>query len=355
MRHSPGAPAIDGRLHNRLHGARVALLLTLGAAILPSAAQTQTPVTPASASQTAALRIDFVNADLSDVIRSVATALGVNIVVTDVPPRRITFRTPEPVPAAQAGSVLEGILASQGLVLVANGPVFQVLPTDKRPPTGPLHAGKTLPDPPPLGLITQIVPLDYMRADEAVSLLHDVADKEARVEVVPRSNAVLITDRGVNVARYLELLRQIDVKTGGEAGLSTYVYPLKHANATELATTLGQVFGATVIAPTSRAAYRRSRARDCQTRSRTSSRVSWSPCNSASMFPCRPQVQRRLQPTVRKHRVAECPADWSEGQRSSPTRRPTPWSFARRRRTSRSCKAQLSSSMSDPRRCCSRY
>ncbi len=138
-------------------------------------------------------------------------------------------------------------------MLVANGPVFQVLPSEKRPPTGPLHAGKTLPDPPPLGLITQIVPLDYMRADEAVSLLHDVADKEARVEVVPRSNAVLITDRGVNVARYLDLLRQIDVKTGGESGLSTYVYSLKHANATELATTLGQVFGATVIAPTSRA------------------------------------------------------------------------------------------------------
>ncbi len=253
MTHSPCAPVVDGRHPYILCGARLALLLSLGSAILPGAAHAQTPVTPASASQTAALRIDFVNADLSDVIRSVATALGVNIVVTDVPPRRITFRTPEPVPATQAGSVLEGILASQGLVLVANGPVFQVLPTDKRPPTGPLHAGKTLPDPPPLGLITQIVPLDYMRADEAVSLLHDVADKEARVEVVPRSNAVLITDRGVNVARYLELLRQIDVKTGGEAGLSTFVYPLKHANATELATTLGQVFGATVVAPTSRA------------------------------------------------------------------------------------------------------
>ena len=92
-----------------------------------------------------------------------------------------------------------------------------------------------------------------MRADEAVSLLHDVADKLARIEVVPRSNAILVTDRGVNVARYLDLLRQVDVKTGGEAGLSTYVYPLKHANAAELASTLGQVFGATVAAPAPRA------------------------------------------------------------------------------------------------------
>lgn len=216
----------------------------------PSYAQTPTP--PAAPSP-GTVRINFVNADLGDVIRSLTAALGVNVVLTDVPVRRITFQTPQPVPASQAGAILEGILASQGLVLVQNGPVTQVLPDDKRPTTGPLRVGKTFPDPPPLGIVTQIVPLDYMRADEAVSLLHDVADKQARIEVVPRSNAILVTDRGINIARYLDLLRQIDVKTGGEAGLSTYVYPLKHANAAELAATLGQVFGATVAAPGPRA------------------------------------------------------------------------------------------------------
>src|SRR5207247_1539863 len=101
--------------------------------------------------------------------------------------------------------------------------------------------------------VTQIVPLDYSRAEEGITLLKQVASKTARVEIVSRSNAVLITDRGVHIARYLDLLRQLDVKTGGEAGLRTYVYPLKHASATELATTLGQVFGAAVAAPPARA------------------------------------------------------------------------------------------------------
>ena len=206
----------------------------------------------AAAQSPGTIRINYVNADLGDVIRSLAIAMGVNVVLTDVPSRRITFQTPEPVPVAQAGAVLEGILESQGLVLVQTGPVTQVMPEEKRPSTGPLRVGKEFPSPPPLGLVTQIVPLDYMRADEAVSLLREVANKMARVEVVPRSNAVLITDRGVNVARYVDLLRQVDVKTGGEAGLSTYVYPLKHASATELATTLGQVFGATVAQPQTR-------------------------------------------------------------------------------------------------------
>src|SRR5256885_16791425 len=33
------------------------------------------------------VRIDYVNADLSDVIRSLATQLGVNVMLTDVPTR----------------------------------------------------------------------------------------------------------------------------------------------------------------------------------------------------------------------------------------------------------------------------
>src|SRR5207245_9705716 len=118
----------------------------------------------------------------------------------------------------------------------------------KRAPTGPVRPRKQLPLPPPQGLVTQIAPLDNIRAEEGVTLLKQVASKMARLEVVPRSNSVLITDRGVNIARYLDLLRQLDVKTGGEAGLRTYVYPLKHASAAELATTLGQVFGTTVAA-----------------------------------------------------------------------------------------------------------
>jgi general secretion pathway protein D len=198
---------------------------------------------PARAQQPGTVRINYVDADLRDVIRSLAAVVGVNVVLTDVPSKRITLQTPEPIPAAQAGAVLEAVLESQGLVLVETGPVAQVLPEAKRPSTGPVRMGKELPTPPPLGIITQIVPLEFIRADEAVSLLTQTAGKGARIEVVPRSNAVLITDRGASVARYLDLLRQLDVKTGGESGLRTYVYPLKHASAVELASTLGQVFG----------------------------------------------------------------------------------------------------------------
>jgi general secretion pathway protein D len=220
-----------------------AVLVTLLDAPVQVVAQQQPPQT---------VRINYVNADLGEVIRSLATELGVNVMLIDVPTRRITFQAPQPVPLPQVGSVLEAILESQGLVIVQTGPVAQVMPEEKKPATGPVRVGKDFPSPPPLGLVTQIVPLEYIQAEEGVTLLRQVAGKSARIEVVPRSNAVLITDRGVSIARYVELLRQLDVKTGGEGGLRTYVYPLKHASASELAATLGQLFGAAVSGPAGR-------------------------------------------------------------------------------------------------------
>jgi general secretion pathway protein D len=202
--------------------------------------------------QRSLVRINYVDANLAEVIRSLAATLDVNVVLTGVPDKKITFQTPQPVPLGEVGAVLEAILESEDLILVQSGPVAQVMPEAKRPATGPVRVGKETTKPPPLGLVTQIVPLEFIRADEAVSLIQQIATKTARIDMVPRSNSVLITDRGTNIARYLDMLRQLDVPTGGESGLRTYVYPLKHASADELAATLSELFGVSVPAPAER-------------------------------------------------------------------------------------------------------
>ena len=200
--------------------------------------------------QERATQLNYVNAPLTDVIRSLAVALGQNVVLSDVPEARVTFSTPIPVARQDLGQVLESILESHGLVLVQSGPLARIVRADKAPATGPIRYGKELPVPPPLGLITQIVSLESIGANEAVEVLKRGASPTARIEVMPRQNAVLITDRGSNVSRYLELLRQIDVRSEGEAGLRTYVYRLKHASASELAITLSQLLGVRVVGET---------------------------------------------------------------------------------------------------------
>jgi general secretion pathway protein D len=94
--------------------------------------------------------------------------------------------------------------------------------------------------------VTQLVPLQSIRADEGADALRALMGKGARIETVTRSNALLITDRGANVARYLELLRTLDAAPAGESGLRTYVVNLKYAAADDLAGALGQLYGAQV-------------------------------------------------------------------------------------------------------------
>ena len=216
-------------------GLALALLL-LAPAQLVAAQQERQPAG-------APVRLNFVDARLIDVVRSLAAALGLNVVLSDVPDRRVTFTTSAPIRADEVGQVLESILESNGLVLVVNGPIAQVMPAASAPVAGQVRVGTEIVGPVPLGRVTQLVPLQGIRAEEGAAALTQLAAATARIESVPRSNALLITDRGSNVVRYLELLRQLDAKPQGEAGLQTFVVPLKYANADDLAAALGQVFG----------------------------------------------------------------------------------------------------------------
>lgn len=210
-------------------------VLVCGAALLLLAV-------PARAQQ----QISFVDAPLADVIRALAQRLGLTVMMADIPDQKVTFSTPAPVRTADLGPVLESLLESHGLVLVRRGSVAQVSPAAAGVAPGDMTPGLTLSDPPPVGLVTQFVPLQSMRADEAVEAVKLVGSATLRVQPVARQNAVLITDRGVHVARYLALLRTLDEKPSGERGLRTYVVPLKYASAEDLAATLGQLYGATV-------------------------------------------------------------------------------------------------------------
>ncbi len=191
-------------------------------------------------------RLDFRDAPISDVIRALASTMGLSAIVGDSVDGRVSFSTAAPVSVAEIPGILESLLETHGLVTLQDGNVLKVYPATSAPKTGRVSFGATLPEPAPLGLITQLVPLQSIRADEGAAALKPLLSTTATVEPVARSNALLITDRAGNVRRYLEVLRRLDERPQGEAGLRTYVVALKFAQADDLAESLGQLFGITV-------------------------------------------------------------------------------------------------------------
>lgn len=219
----------------------------VSAAAMPHSLRAQTAARSAARDTTARPNsLDFANARLADVIRTIAAVLGRTVILSDIPDVRVTFASPPGIKPAELERVLESLLESHGLMLIPSGTVAQVMPNDKAPAAGQLRTGFAFPDPAPLGLATQLVPLQAIRADEGSEALRAVLAKGARVEIVARSNALLITDRGSNLARYLELLKTLDAAPAGESGLRTYVVNLKYAAADDLAGSLGQLFGVAV-------------------------------------------------------------------------------------------------------------
>ena len=232
-----------------LHAALAVAVLSAASAPA-SLATAQSAATPGAAPRgttgSSTTTLDFANARLADVIRTLATMLGRTVLLSDIPDARVTFATAAPLTTPELERILESLLESHDLMLVPSGTIAQVLPTAKAPATGMLRTGFAFPEPAPLGLVTQLVPLLSIRADEGADALRALLGRGARVETVTRSNALLITDRGVNVARYLDLLRTLDAAPAGESGLRTYVVNLKYASADDLAGALGQLYGAQV-------------------------------------------------------------------------------------------------------------
>ena len=130
----------------RMLSASVALAST--AAAQPTRKPAPMPPAPASAAATQGSTLDFANARLADVIRTMASMLGRTIVTSDVPDVRVTFSTAVPVKPSDLEGIFESLLESHDLMLVPKGNVAQVMPSDKAPATGVLRTGYTFPDPP---------------------------------------------------------------------------------------------------------------------------------------------------------------------------------------------------------------
>ncbi|MBA3646500.1 MAG: hypothetical protein H0W63_10010 [Gemmatimonadaceae bacterium] len=155
------------------------LLATLAVTLAP-AANAQVPA------KTAGVALNFVDARLSDVIRSLALSLGMTAVLADVPEKKITFATPGPVSGDEVRALLETILESNGLTLIQKGSIAQVVPLQMAPAQA-LHS--------------YVIPLKYASAPDLAGSLAQLFGA-----VVASSRGQSIDDR--SLSRNVDAFRQ---------------------------------------------------------------------------------------------------------------------------------------------------
>ncbi len=207
-----------------------ALLLASGTALAQGASPTGETL----------VSLDFQDADITEVISTIAKATGKNFLYDDRVRGRVTVISPEPVTVDEAYRVFESILAVKGFTTVpAPGGVLKILPL-RDAKENPIETvpGERLAENRDT-FITRLLPLHYVKADQISETIKPLVSKEASVIPYGQTNTLIITDAAANIRRLTNIIEQIDVSTYQE---QIKLIPIQYADATQLTQQLQQIF-----------------------------------------------------------------------------------------------------------------
>jgi general secretion pathway protein D len=215
------------RLHPILGLSALALACTLtaGLASAQTAADGKTAVRAGEQ-----VVLNFVNADIEAVARTVATLSGHNVVVDPRVKGTMTLSSTVAVPPAQALRLFGAQLRTQGFALVESSGLYTVVPeAEAKLQSGPVSAGAV-----PSGsgqVVTQIFRLNHESASNLVPVLRPLISPNNTINITPGTNALVITDYADNLQRLSRIVAALDVANAS----GVEVIRLKHAVASDMA------------------------------------------------------------------------------------------------------------------------
>ncbi|MFM2275557.1 MAG: hypothetical protein RL211_1429 [Pseudomonadota bacterium] len=180
------------------------------------------------------ITLNFVNADIEAVARTMATVTGLGVVVDPRVKGNISLVTEKPVSRAAAMNQFLAALRLQGYTMVETGGIYKVLPEADAKlqsasvgvSTGgaPVRATSNQ-------IITQIIKLNYENANNLVPVLRPLISPNNTINVNAGNNSLVITDYADNLQRIGRIIAAMDVAPGTDVE----IIALKYAIASDLA------------------------------------------------------------------------------------------------------------------------
>ena len=175
--------------------------------------------------------LNFVNADIEEVVKAVSLMTGRNFLIDPRVKGTVNIVSSTPIPASLAYDILLSALRLQGFAAVESGGITKVMPEAE----AKLHIGSAS-DSRGSGdkLVTRVYILKYESAAQLVPILRPLIAPNNIVVAYPNSNALVITDYASNLKRIEKIVDSID-QPNVEGPV---LIPLKHASAMEVAQTI---------------------------------------------------------------------------------------------------------------------
>ena len=206
-------------------------LLACGTGLFHSNSQAQPQVAPSAgeARRGEAITLNFVNANIDAVARTMATLTGRNVVVDPRVKGMITLTTERPVSPAVAYSQFLSILRLQGFTVVNAAGLDKIVPeADAK-----LQGGAVSTNVPVGGgqIATTIFKLSFENANNLLPILRPLISPNNTINVNPGNNSLVITDYADNLNRLGRIIAALDVANATNAE----VIPVRYASVTDMA------------------------------------------------------------------------------------------------------------------------
>ncbi len=178
--------------------------------------------------------LNFQNADIEAVARTMATITGRNVVVDPRVKGQLTLSTERAVAPAAAFDQFLAALRLQGFTVVESAGLYKVVPeADAKLQAGGVTVTQGSSGRAPAGgqIATQIFKLNFENAANLVPVLRPLISPNNTINVNPGNNSLVITDYADNLQRLARIIAAMDVSNASDVE----VIPLRHAIASELA------------------------------------------------------------------------------------------------------------------------
>jgi general secretion pathway protein D len=175
------------------------------------------------------ITLNFVNADIEAVARTMAAITGRSIVVDPRVKGTINLSTDKPVAPSVAYNQFLATLRLSGFTVVDAGGMLKVVPeADAKLQGGPVSVSR------PSGgneIVTQIFRLNYESAGNLVPILRPLISPNNTINIDPGNNSLVITDYADNLQRLGRIIAALDISNTTDVD----VVPLRYALASDLA------------------------------------------------------------------------------------------------------------------------
>ena len=180
---------------------------------------------------------DYPNADVADVIKAISELTGKNFIVDPQVRGKITIIAPSRITVAEAYKAFLSALAINGLAIVP-GDGFYKIKQARAAQRDNIDTFSGAYYPTSDQMITRIIKLKYISADEVNKQLRILTSKDGELVPYTPTNSLIVSDYGANMDRIMKILEQLDVQ-GFEEQME--VIRVRFARAKDIADLVDQI------------------------------------------------------------------------------------------------------------------